>query len=77
MSYPSMRMRRCLAPLVVLAAACAACAPGRRPAANHPADPAAPTGRLAEPPAALRPGVTTDVPAPAAPPSGHDHGHHH
>jgi hypothetical protein len=67
-------MRRCLATLVVLAAACT---PARRPAANHPADPAAPAGRLAEPPAALRPGVTADVPAPREPTPGHDHGHHH
>lgn len=49
------------------------CAPAsKRPPADHPASPTAPTGRLAGPPAALRAGVA-DTPAPAPAPAGHEH----
>jgi len=46
--------------------------------AEHPANPDATAGRLAGPPAALRPGVAGPTPPGkpdgAPPPSGHDHG---
>jgi len=60
--------------LVVLAA-CAAHAPALP--ADHPANPAAPVGRVAGAPASLRPGVVSypDVPAVRAAPA-HDHHHH-
>jgi hypothetical protein len=46
--------------------------------AEHPASPEAPTGRLAGPPPALRPGVTEVTPTPPpAPPAHHDHQGHH
>ena len=46
------------------------------PAASHPANPAAPTGRLAGAPASLRPGVVVypDVPATRTAPA-HPHKH--
>jgi hypothetical protein len=44
------------------------------PPASHPANPAAPTGRLAGPPPALRPGVVETPPQPApAPAPKHEH----
>jgi hypothetical protein len=73
----------------LLLAALVGCAPAAMPlTAEHPASPEAPTGRLAGPPPALRPGVAgaapaasepatpaTPSPAPASPPAGHDHDH--
>jgi hypothetical protein len=41
--------------------------------ANHPANPKAEPGRLAGPPAALRPGVVEIEKKPAAPPPAHKH----
>jgi hypothetical protein len=68
---------------LLLRAACAACAAcaahAPPPGATHPASSSAPIGRLAGPPASLRPGAVSypDVPitAPSAPPphSGHHH----
>jgi len=57
-----------------------ACAPAATPlGATHPANPRAPTGRLAGPPPALRKGVA-ESPEPAepapAPAPAHDHGGH-
>jgi len=62
---------------VMLLAGCAAHAPA--PGADHPANPRAPTGRLAGAPAALRPGVAgyTDLPAQREPaPPTHQHHQH-
>ncbi|HEY1555637.1 MAG TPA: hypothetical protein VGF94_12455 [Kofleriaceae bacterium] len=62
--------------LLLLAAACAASVPPPGPA--NPASPRAATGRLAGPPATLRPGaiVYRDVPPlRAAPPPMHHHHH--
>jgi len=66
---------------LVLLGACAARAPSLT--ADHPADPAAPAGRLAGPPAILRAArpaaaPAPDAPPPPAPPAGteHDHDHH-
>lgn len=42
------------------------------PPASHPANPAAPTGRLAGPPPALRPGVV-EPPVQPTPPPKHEH----
>ncbi|MGN6105630.1 MAG: hypothetical protein ACTHU0_11035 [Kofleriaceae bacterium] len=62
----------------------ASCAPRAMPlTADHPANPEAPTGRLAGPPPALRPGVAAEPPPPDQPaeapapatPTGHE-GHH-
>lgn len=69
-----------------LLAALIGCAPAAMPlTAEHPASPEAPTGRLAGPPPALRPGVADAAPAasepakppppPSSPPAGHDHDH--
>jgi hypothetical protein len=73
---------RALVPAALLAA-CLAALTGCAPAAltvtlEHPASPDAPGGRLAGPPAALRPGVVEAAPpagAPAQP--AHDHRGHH
>jgi hypothetical protein len=58
------------------------CAPAALPVArNHPASASAPTGRLAGPPAALRPGIAGEIQADPAPPAadaaagGHEHHH--
>jgi len=69
----------------LLLAALVGCAPAAMPlTAEHPASPEAPTGRLAGPPPALRPGVADAAPAasepakpapPSSPPAGHDHDH--
>jgi len=79
---------RAITRTIFLAAALAGgCAPRAFPtAADHPTRAEAPTGRLAGPPAALRPGAAAprpepDPPAsePAAEPQGapaHDHGSH-
>ncbi len=60
---------------LVLVAACATAAPPL--AADHPANPRAPTGRLAGAPPSLRPGAVKydDVPAlrTTAPPMHHHH----
>jgi hypothetical protein len=67
---------RALAPvLLVPLVACAVDAPAL--SAQHPANPAAPAGRLAGAPASLRPGVVVypDVPAAAAEPPEHHHHH--
>jgi hypothetical protein len=64
--------------LIVLLAACSVRAP--QVTAEHPASPAAPTGRLAPAPAALRAGVVDykDVPElrNEAPSDGGHHHHH-
>jgi hypothetical protein len=67
-------VKSCLA--IVVLAGCAVSAPARP--ATHPAQASAPTGRLAGPPPALRPGVVdySDVPAMRAEPAP-DHSHHH
>lgn len=65
-----------LALVAVLAAVgLAACTPAApRFAPTHPANPDAPVGRLAGPPAALRAGVVTEPPPPApAGPPAHAH----
>jgi len=69
------RLARLASPLLL--AACAAHAPP--PGATHPASASAPIGRLAGPPASLRPGAVSypDLPiAPPSAPSPHS-GHHH
>jgi len=61
----------------VIVALVLGCGTHPRLAADHPAQPSAPTGRLAGPPASLRPGVVQypDVPAVRSePPPAH---HHH
>lgn len=64
-----------LASLSLVLTIAAACTPRARPLpANHPARTDAPTGRLAGPPAALRPGATDDAPPPGG--GHHDHGGH-
>jgi len=61
---------------VVVCAGCAVAVPSLP--ADHPANPRAPTGRLAGPPATLRPGVVTysDVPVHRDEPSDMHHHHH-
>jgi hypothetical protein len=64
---------------VIAALLLAGCATSARPLpASHPANPSAPTGRLAGAPPALRPGVVeyTDVPK-ARSEAPVDHSHHH
>lgn len=68
-------------PLLLALLAVAACTPAATPlAAGHPARPDAPTGRLAGPPASLRPGAAapaTPAPAPDDEPApAHDHSSH-
>jgi hypothetical protein len=59
--------------LVCLAFVVAGCSPSALPLTPaHPARADAPVGRRAEPPAALRPGVTIEPPKPPE-----DHSHHH
>jgi len=69
--------------LAAILAALAGCAPAALAVTpEHPASPDAPGGRLAGPPAALRPGVVEAAPpagAPAQPapaPAAHDHQGH-
>jgi hypothetical protein len=65
---------------VIVLVALAGCAMKPPPlAATNPASPAAPTGRLAGAPPALRPGVVEykDVPATRTAPPDHSHHHHH
>lgn len=65
---------------LLAAGALVACTPAGLPLSPaHPASPDAPTGRLAGPPSALRPGVATpDTPAPpAAPAPADEHAGHH
>jgi hypothetical protein len=65
--------------LVCLVTSCAARAP--KITANHPANPDAPTGRLAGAPPALRPGVVQYTTVPplreGPPPASHEHHHGH
>jgi hypothetical protein len=65
--------------VITIGAVIAGCAvaPAALPA-GHPANAAAPTGRLAGPPASLRPGVISypDIPAHAADPAAEHHHHH-
>ena len=63
--------------LAIIACGVASCAPrGIVMSPEHPADPAAPTGRLAGPPPALWPGIAESVPPGAdkqpAAPGGHE-----
>jgi hypothetical protein len=60
--------------VALVLAGCAVSVPA--PATTHPANPAAPTGRLAGAPATLRPGVV-DYALPAAKPAEPEHVHHH
>ena len=70
----------------ILLAVIAGCAPAAmKTGPEHPASPDAPTGRLAGPPAALRPGVVDisipepkkqQVPKPKQPPAQGHEGHH-
>jgi hypothetical protein len=71
-------MRARLAASFAVALGACATAPAALPAA-HPANPSAPTGRLAGAPATLRPGVATyaDVPATHAEPAEPAVHHHH
>jgi hypothetical protein len=69
-------MRRLALAVVAVLASCATTPPALP--ASHPASARAPIGRLAGPPATLRPGVVTyDLPPPrAAEPEQHHHHHH-
>lgn len=66
-----------LAILSLVLGSVAACTPRALPLpAGHPARADAPVGRLAGPPAALRPGVTDDVPSDDGDAGHDDHGGH-
>lgn len=70
-------MRALVVLALAVATACAVRAPARP--TTHAANPAAPTGRLAGAPPALRPGVVVypDVPAMGEEPASGTGGHHH
>lgn len=59
---------------LILSVGCAIDAPALSP--QHPANPAAPTGRLAGAPASLRPGVASYPDVPVSPPEPPAHHHH-
>jgi hypothetical protein len=63
--------------VAIFVGGCAASVPAVAP--GHPANSAAPSGRLAPAPASLRPGVVTypDVPQRGADPEPQPHHHHH
>jgi hypothetical protein len=62
---------------VVIALALAGCTSSTKLPATHPAQPTAPTGRLAGAPPALRPGVVVYKDVPKTPAAPVDHSHHH